>query len=586
MNILHNIKRSGLCMTALLSLGFTACSDFLYDESDQVIYSDDHQLDSDADTLFTLAGIMNKMQTLADRTILLGEVRADLVSITGNASDDLRQLASFDIGKDNKYNQVRDYYAVINNCNFFLAKADTALRNNRNEPIFMKEYAAVKAFRAWTYLQLVLNYGNVLFITQPLLSQEESEQDFPVYDLRQVCQYFINDIAPYANVETPAYTTIHNTESKFFYYPISVLLGDLCLWSEQYRQAAVYYYQYLSNRNGTNSAYPLTTNAVRHALNDSKWTMTQDTWSQATFGEASETLTPQSELITMIPGDSIPSEGNYSELRNLFNTTEANEYKTSILPSPRLSALSAAQKYCHYTTGNEFVYAPEKIDGKAVGDLRLGAVFTQMDHPDITINGKKVSSYSLIKKYATRNVHILRRSMIYLRLAEALNRAGFPRFAFQFLKQGVNNNVIAKEVVPYYLPEHAAWLTSFNFPNTSYVLETTAGTATENTMGLHAHGSGYAANDTTYVMPDDNTITDSLTRLNYQMEKVEDLIMDEEALEFAFEGHRFYDLMRIALRRGDDSYLARKVAQRDNTTNGELLNKLSTRANWYLKAEE
>ncbi len=586
MNILHNIKQSGLWLTALLPLGFTACSDFLYDESDQVIYSDDHHLDSDADTLFTIAGIMNKMQAIADRTILLGEVRGDLVSITENASDDLRQLADFNVGKDNKYNSVRDYYAVINNCNFFLAKADTALRNNRNESIFMKEYAVVKTFRAWTYLQLVLNYGSVPFITQPLLSQEESEQDFPMYDLQQVCQYFISDIAPYASVETPGYTTIHNTESKFFYYPVYVLLGDLCLWSGQYKQAAAYYYQYLCNRNGTNSAYPLSKNAVRYATGDSKWMMTQDTWSQASFGEASEALTASAELITMIPGDSIPSEGNYSELRNLFNTTEANEFKTSIVPSSSLSAISAAQKYCHYTSGNEFVYAPEKIDGKAVGDLRLNAVYTQMDNPDITINGKKVTSYSVITKYATRNVHILRRSMVYLRLAEALNRAGFPRFAFQILKQGVNNNVIATEVLPYYLPEHAAWLTTFNFPNTSYVLETTAGLATENTIGLHAHGSGYAANDTTYVMPDDSTITDSLTRLNYQIEKVEDLIMDEEALEFAFEGHRFYDLMRIALHRGDDAYLARKVALRNGSTNGELLSRLSSRSNWYLKLEE
>ena len=106
--------------------GLASCDDFLYGESDQVIFVDDHELDSDADTLWSVSGIMNKLQVLADRTILLGEMRGDLVSPTQYASADLRQLSLFTVDGSNKYNQPRDYYAVINNCNFFIARADTA----------------------------------------------------------------------------------------------------------------------------------------------------------------------------------------------------------------------------------------------------------------------------------------------------------------------------------------------------------------------------------------------------------------------------------------------------------------------------
>ena len=147
-----------------------SCGDMIYDESDQVTYADKEHLTSDADTLWSVAGIINKMQVIADRTILLGEMRGDLVDITSNSSADLRELAFFNISRGNRYNVVRDYYAIINNCNYYIAKADTALRNNRNERVFMKEYAAVKAFRAWTYLQLVINYGHVPFITEPILT--------------------------------------------------------------------------------------------------------------------------------------------------------------------------------------------------------------------------------------------------------------------------------------------------------------------------------------------------------------------------------------------------------------------------------
>ena len=173
--------------------------------------------------------------------------------------------------------------------------------------------------------------------------------------------------------------------------------------------------------------------------------------------------------------------------------------------------------------------------------------------------------------------------MVYLRMAEALNRAGFPRFAFQILKQGVNNNVIDNEVIPYY-PADADWLHTFNFPNNNYIIETTAGASNENTTGLHSRGCGFTAYNRSYVLPDDSTLTDA-ARLQYQMEHVEDLITDEEALEFAFEGHRFYDLMRIALRRNDPAYLATRVARRNGTTDAALFTKLSDTSNWYLRIE-
>ena len=562
--------------------GLASCDDFLYGESDQVIFVDDHELDSDADTLFNIAGIMNKMQAIGDRTILLGELRGDLVSVTSDASADLRQLAEFTDTLGNRYNQPRDYYAVINNCNYFLAKADTALRNNRNEYIFMKEYAAVKVFRAWTYLQLALNYGRVPFVTEPILSQEQSEQVYEYYDLRQICDFFISDITPIADVEMPGFSSIRNTDSKFFYFPAYVLLGDLYLWSGDYRKAAESYYQYLSTRNGPNSTTPNGAMSVRFMREDNRWLSYEDTWSLMSFDI--ESAYGQSELITMIPGDSIPSEGNYSELRDLFNTNENNDYRQSISPSQRLIDLSAAQKYCHYTSGGEYILAPEGLSDMRAGDLRLKAVYTASETINMVLNGKRITNYSVIQKYATRNIHILRRTMVYLRLAEALNRAGFPRFAFQILKQGVNNSVIESEVVPYYAPEHAAWLRSFNFPNTAYVLETPAGDTSENTNGIHSHGSGYSVGNPTYVLPD-SAITDSLQHLQYQMERVEDLIMDEEALEFAFEGHRYYDLMRVAMRRGDPAYLADKVARRSGSRDERLYNHLKTESNWYLPFE-
>ena len=110
-------------------------------DSDYVIY-DDH-LKTPADTANSLVGIIAQLQTVADRTNILGEVRGDLVNVSSSAYKDLQDIANFDlnaISENNKYNNPRDYYNIINNCNYFLAYADTTARDNRGNYIFEKDY--------------------------------------------------------------------------------------------------------------------------------------------------------------------------------------------------------------------------------------------------------------------------------------------------------------------------------------------------------------------------------------------------------------------------------------------------------------
>lgn len=68
------------------------------------------------------------------------------------------------------------------------------------------------------------------------------------------------------------------------------------------------------------------------------------------------------------------------------------------------------------------------------------------------------------------------------------------------------------------------------------------------------------------------------------VEPVEDLIMEERAMELAYEGHRWFDLMRIARHREDPAYLADKVAAkfRDEAKREQVRQRLMDPENWYL----
>ena len=582
-----------------ISIAFVSCSDFFEQESDQIIYADKEHLNSATDSIYSVTGILNKLQVLADRTVLLGEVRGDLTSITSVASSDLRDVALFQIGDDNQYNVPRDYYAVINNCNYFITHADTALKNNRNEYIFMKEYAAVKAIRAWTYLQLVLNYGRVPFVTEPILTKQDAELTYPTYDLAGVCEYFINDLLPLAERygrEYPDYGTIRGNDVRFLWFPINIVLGDLYLWqasasgnTEQYRQAALRYYQYISERNGQNSSYPVGINLFTWIPGNTTWTGVT-TWGSL---NASESYMSNSELITMIPCDSTRSEGNYSELRNLFNSTEENNYKYSLTPSRRIQEISADQWHCCVgTNATSVIYAPKDLSLHRAGDLRLVYNWSEgYTHDKAT--GERIETQR-IGKYSTRNVHIYRKMMVYLRMAEALNMAGYPRMAFQILSTGLNNDVIVNDVCPYYSESDSTWLRRFDFPTSRYDIFTAEAlvnyriTNAMNTMGIHSRGSGYTPFNEYYQFPDSVEVDGQKQAVPVatQQAYVSELLLTEEALEFAFEGTRFYDVMRFALRSSNPGeFMGDIISARAGSTNAseDIRSKLRNQENWYMK---
>ena len=581
--------------------GMASCSDFFDQQSEHVVFTENNKLDNPTDTIYSVIGILNKLQTIADRTILLGEVRGELVDITNAANSDLRDMALFNMGDDNRYNQPRDYYAIINNCNYFIENVDTAMKNNRNEYVFMREYAAVKAIRAWTYLQLVLNYGSVPFVTEPILTKIDAEKDFQKRDLQSVCEYFINDLEPLAERwgnEYPEYGTIRSNASRLFYFPINIVLGDLNLWlasktgsQTTYREAAMRYYKYINERNGTNSSYP-------NGLTYYTWTPGSGDWNRPGRSENSGSLSAEgaganAEIITMIAGDSIPAEGHYSELRNLFNSQQDNDYHVSIVPSLYLFDLSSSQIHCCVgSNGTTFYYAPENLPDFMSGDLRLYEYYSEGTTTD-RLSGERIET-SYNDKYTSQNVHIYRRQMIYLRLAEALNGAGFPRAAFQMLSQGLNNDVIRNTVLPYCSSSDSTWIRRLDFPRERYGIFTVDELATgrteegHNTIGIHTHGSGWTPMNEYYQLPEDSTITEDQLKV-IQTAFVDSLLLNECALELAFEGTRFYDIMRFAYRQpSPGDFLARQIYSRRGKENigimrSEIKKDLTDERNWYLQ---
>ncbi len=552
------IRKVFVASLAFATLGSSMLTMESCSEPESNLVDFNHTLISPNDTLNSLLGVIQTIRKVTDRTILLGEVRGDLISVTDAASDALKNLAEFRNLEDNEYNQISDYYAVIQNCNFFIENANLNLKKH-GEVVFAKEYSVIKSYRAWAYLQLALNYGTVPFFTKPILTEKDADVNaYPKYNVKQIAEYFIDDIKDNVDVEYPSYGSMNGMSSRDFYINVRVLLGDLCLWAERYEDAARYYHDYLTKLGDT------------HPTGVAKAYWLDRDFQTISLEEYYRNITSKEERLMYVPFEVSEYYGMESQLYYLFNSSAKNNYYCSLNASEALSKLSRAQRSIIVdidpVTQLPDTIAYEHINGyRSIldGDLRQYSYFTD----GYTTSDNDQYSHYVTYNYKQRDseeVTLYRIQHVYLRYAEALNRAGYPNSAFAILKYGLWRDNIT-DYIPEDEREAAGDLISFS----EYSF------TRENTQGIHSRGCNRADADTLYRIPQCVTKADSILA-------VENLICDEMALETASEGLRYYDLMRLSLHRKDPTFLADKVARRDGTFNSALYDFLKDEKNWYL----
>lgn len=557
-------------LVLLLLLSFMSCGKMLDTDSEMVEFASDNTLDTPEDTLYSVMGIIRGMQVVADRTILLGEIRADLMQVNESATTDIKALANVPMTDEpNIYNRISDYYAIINNCNYYIANVDPNAQR-LSKFIFKREYIAVKVFRAWTYLQLAKIYGKVPLVLNPLLTLEEAQQAMNTNytDIQGICDYFINDLSQYVGakddeeMEFPQYGDVYGEDSRKFFIPLRVILGEMCLWAGRYTEAARYLHDYL-----TKTSRPMPVYSGRMIWNvEGDLDFTTAIPSNGILSSLTNSLSD--ENITFIPMELTEFYGVKSLLSNVYESTLTNNYYAQVSPSAAMKKISRDEDFVGVftTTKKDTIRVPKDNlrSSLMAGDLRLYGSYTTT-----TVNRAETSDYSkdiqYIDKLSSSFVPLYRKQYVYLLFAEALNRAGFPHSAFAVLKYGLRNEenqkrIPASELIP------AAEL--INFPNDAFT--------ENNTIGIHSRGCGNAECDKLY------RIEQTLTETTDTIQMVEDLIVKEMALETAFEGQRYYTLMRIAMRRNDNSFLAEPISRREGEKNMERFDKLMNRDNWYL----
>lgn len=567
-NIKNDYMKTFIKTILFLILGpalLVGCNDLLDVDSDRTVTPDEYSLDATNDTLYSMFAVFSQLEKLADNYVLLGELRGDLMDLGENASAELKEINNFDISSDNSYTQIKDYYAVINNCNYIIQKIDTSVVGN-GEKVMLKEYAACKAIRAWTYMQIALNYGSAIYYEQPILTVEEADsiQNLSASSIDELIPKLVADLQPYKDIAEPSLGSLYGYDTQYSYFPIRFLLGDLYLWAGDYANAAQQYYDLINKESYL----------IRSGYYISSWEVLNNAFS----GTLIYTNNGFPGIFEPMSYEQITDIAATNQYGQVFQLDSLTSNKTLI---PSDVALNNWDSQMYYYSDNLYKN----------GDLRkLGSVLpsTENSYTYVSLfDTTTTSSYDYyITKYLLLNpssstykvekmVIAYRIGLLYLRYAEALNRMGKPNTALAIIKNGLNAETLNNSsIIP-----HKELTMNVSGTDTTYSIPSymnfTSSTFDDN-IGIRMRGLGNVDDDNTYyIIPELDSQEDSILY-------VEDKIQEELALETAFEGNRFQDLMRFAIRRNDNSYLADKVAAKYSSNQESIRTKLMTRSNWYL----
>lgn len=576
-----NMKRIAKLITALSIpvMFFSGCKKiFDIEPQDQLDQTQAYQNVYDADA--AVVGIYGKFMGLADRYVILNELRGDLLDYTLNADEALRQISTHSVTGSNPYASPRPFYELIINCNDVLENFKVMVQNKRmTEAEFVQRYSDIGALRSFLYLQLGIHFGEVPYVTSSLkdIDAVKNIANFPRLSFNVLLDSLINftETLPFKDAYptgTNLNITVDGYPTEKFFINKNCLLGDLYLWkgnyqvaAEKYRQVMEiatagafgenYYSQYKIGWWGTGASlyvrYSRAGDATSLVYNDGWRTMFESPMNSDAFRREwiwalpfDNKFKPDNSLVKLFS----PVGGNYllkpsNEIIDLWNDETQIPAQGSSIPYDARKLLSTAQ-----------------IGGQPV----------VMKYLYNYINYATLAPFNSLTKDG--KWYLYRQANLHMRFSEAANRAGRHRLAWGLMNNGIAGAYPAptSDVTLYHNTLWEPYPFNFDARNSGGSGVPYYRADWYRNIGIRARAG--VVNMT--VAPADSLI------------QIEDGILKEAALENAFEGSRWPDLLRIALRRNDPTIIADKIYNKilkDGSGNAAAVRtKLMNPANWYL----
>lgn len=520
-------------LTAGISL--SSCSDFLVIEP-QNMTALEQFWNEKADVENVMKGCYSRMLSddVLERMMVWGEFRSDNITVGRNADQNihLTNVLKENLTASNAFTTWEGFYNVINRCNTLIKFVPQVAEH---DPAFTQgdlaaAVAEASALRDLCYFYLIRTFRDVPYTTEAFIDDSQ-KMDLPATPFKDVLDSLINDLERVkvnATKRYPSNKPLYNT-ARITKETIWAMLCEMYLWKQDYAKCILYADSVINNKK---KEYEATMSPTELERTNGFPLLSEYSIGYGTFGSAYNDL--------FITGNSQEAIFELSYANKLSTSGAANgrvpyyygndtEHKGVVAPSTVVMG-STAKLFTHSKDARYY----ESCNLKEESIAKFVDVSVSISNVATDINPSNDVDWGGAKSVNKCNWIIYRLTDIMLLKAEAI---------IQQMQSGADPAVLAANK-----PMADAAFYLINAVNKRAVCVTTSSLQK----------------------------TDTLDATSYQSkEALETLVMEERQREFLFEGKRYYDLVRQAMRTGNSAEMANAISKKMTSGGDGLRMRLS-----------